>query len=94
MPIQVQYQRGYALRVFDAVGSMGFCVGEDGRLGYFGSGGPGHANPGDWIGRGDDGTLFVLADEAPMAAWPKGYWESFGPVGDYFALPEPPPMNP
>ena len=35
MPIQVQYLRGYAGRVFDALGSMGFLVVEGGRLAYF-----------------------------------------------------------
>ena len=57
MRIQAQYQRGYALRIFDTFGSMGFCVSEDGRLGYFGGDTLWYANPGDWIIKNDDGTL-------------------------------------
>lgn len=48
---RIKYERGHAMRVFDAFGGMGFNVDEDGRLGYFGPGGPWHANPGDWIVR-------------------------------------------
>jgi len=31
---------------------------------------------------------------APVRAWPKGYWESFGPVGEDFAPPKPLPPTP
>ena len=36
----------------------------------------------------------VILRAAPMAAWPKGYWASFGPVGDDFVTPEPLPPTP
>ncbi len=39
-----------------------------------------------------EGDLIVLR-AAPVAAWPKGYWESFGPVGDDFTAPEPLPRS-
>jgi len=57
MSILVQYQRGYAGRVMDVFGTSGFNVSENGQLGYFGEGGPWHADPGDWIFRNDDDTL-------------------------------------
>jgi len=36
----------------------------------------------------------VILRPAPMRSWPKGYWESFGPVGEDFAEPEPLPPTP
>jgi len=57
---RIQYQRGYALRVFDVVGSSGFNVSEDGRLGYFGEETSLYADPGDWIVQADDGTISVV----------------------------------
>lgn len=39
-----------------------------------------------------EGDLIVLR-AAPVETWPKGYWESFGPVGDDFAEPEPLPSS-
>ncbi len=43
MSDHIEYQRGKAQRVFDAFGPSGFNVSEDGRLGYFGPGGPWYA---------------------------------------------------
>ncbi len=36
----------------------------------------------------------VILRPAPMRAWPKSYWESFGPVGEDFVAPEPLPPAP
>jgi virulence-associated protein VagC len=36
----------------------------------------------------------VILRAAPVLAWPKGYWESFGPVGEDFVAPEPLPPTP
>jgi len=58
-PEHIEYQRGLAMRVFDAFGSSGFNVDEDGRLWYFGPGGPWNASDGDWIIRNADGSLSV-----------------------------------
>jgi len=58
-PDHIEYQRGQAMRVFDAFGRMGFNVDEDGRLWYFGPGGPWNASDGDWIIRNADGSLSV-----------------------------------
>ena len=73
MPIQVQYLRGYAGRVFDALGSMGFHVVEDGRLCYCtppeGASEDDktsrmlphtlrfYADPGDWLIKDDNGVI-------------------------------------
>jgi antitoxin VapB len=35
----------------------------------------------------------VLLRPAPVRAWPKGYWTSFGPVGDDFKAPKPLPSS-
>jgi virulence-associated protein VagC len=40
-----------------------------------------------------DGDVVILR-AAPAHAWPKGYWESFGPVGEDFTCPEPLPPTP
>ncbi|MGA2079875.1 MAG: AbrB/MazE/SpoVT family DNA-binding domain-containing protein [Holophaga sp.] len=40
-----------------------------------------------------DGETVILRP-APMRAWPNGYWESFGPVGEDFTVPEPLPPTP
>ncbi len=40
-----------------------------------------------------EGDLIVLRP-APMRTWPKGYWASFGPVGEDFVVPEPLPPTP
>lgn len=40
-----------------------------------------------------EGDVVVLRP-APMRTWPKGYWESFGPVGDDFVEPGPLPPTP
>ena len=40
-----------------------------------------------------EGDVVVLRP-APMTTWPKGYWGSFGPVGDDFTLPELLPSTP
>ncbi|MDE2106164.1 MAG: DUF4172 domain-containing protein [Patescibacteria group bacterium] len=45
----VQYERGFADRVFDLFGTSGFNVSEDGRLGWYGPDSSWYANPGDWI---------------------------------------------
>ena len=45
----VQYERGFADRVFDLFGTPGFNVSEDGRLGWYGPDSSWYANPGDWI---------------------------------------------
>ena len=58
-PDHIEYQRGLAMRVFDVFGDMGFNVDEDGRLWYFGPGGPWNASDGDWIIRSEDGSLSV-----------------------------------
>ena len=36
----------------------------------------------------------VILRPAPVRAWPKGYWESFGPVGEDFIAPKPLPPTP
>jgi antitoxin VapB len=36
----------------------------------------------------------VILRPAPMTAWPKDYWDSFGPVGEDFNAPEPLPPTP
>jgi hypothetical protein len=36
----------------------------------------------------------VILRPAPVLAWPKGYWESFGPVGEDFVAPKPLPPTP
>jgi antitoxin VapB len=36
----------------------------------------------------------VLLRPAPMKTWPKGYWESFGPVGEDFTAPKALPPTP
>lgn len=40
-----------------------------------------------------EGDVVVLRP-APMSSWPKGYWASFGPVGDDFIQPEVLPPTP
>lgn len=38
---------------------------------------------------------FAARRELPeRSAWPRGYWKSFGPVGDDFVRPEPLPESP
>ena len=61
---RIQYQRGFAMRVFDVFGGMGFNVDDDGRLWYFGPGGPWYAVDGQWITRSPDSMLSV-SREAP-----------------------------
>lgn len=63
MTDRIQYQRGFAHRVFDAFGSTGFNTSENGQLGYFGPGGPWYAADGRWITRHPDGTLSVSGDD-------------------------------
>jgi antitoxin VapB len=36
----------------------------------------------------------VMLRPAPVRTWPKGYWKSFGPAGEDFAVPEPLPPTP
>jgi antitoxin VapB len=36
----------------------------------------------------------VILRPAPVRAWPKGYWERFGPVGEDFIAPKPLPATP
>ena len=40
-----------------------------------------------------DGDVIVLRP-APVRTWPKGYWQSFGPVGRDFSAPKPLPPTP
>jgi antitoxin VapB len=40
-----------------------------------------------------EGDAIVLRP-ASMTKWPRGYWESFGPVGEDFTVPEPLPPSP
>ncbi len=35
----------------------------------------------------------VLLRPAPVRTWPRGYWDSFGPVGEDFKAPEPLPSS-
>ena len=44
------------------------------------------------IGYRDGETVILRA--APRRTWPEGYWESFGPAGEDFAVPEPLPETP
>jgi antitoxin VapB len=36
----------------------------------------------------------VILRPAPVRAWPRGYWERFGPVGEDFIAPKPLPPAP
>ena len=62
----VQYQRGFAERVFDVFGSRGFKISEDGRLWWFGPNARWCANPGDWIYLDGVGNLAV-SQERPSS---------------------------
>jgi len=66
MTDRIQYQRGFAHRVFDAFGSTGFSVSEHGSLGYFGPGGPWYAADGQTITRNPDGTLSVSGEDTEL----------------------------
>lgn len=59
----VQYQRGFADRVFDVFGTSGFNVSEDGRLGWYGPDSSWLARPGDWIYIDGDGYPAVSRDK-------------------------------
>ena len=48
---------------------------------------------GDEVAIRRDGDAVVL-EPIEKRAWPPGYWESFGPVGDDFQGPEPLPTTP
>ncbi len=66
MTDRIQYQRGFAHRIFDAFGSTGFNLSEYGHLGYFGPGGPWYAGDGQWITRNPDGTLSVSGEDPEL----------------------------
>jgi len=40
-----------------------------------------------------DGAAVIL-EPVEKPSWPEGYWESFGPVGEDFEVPEPLPSTP
>ena len=63
---RIQYRRGFAHRVFDAFGSKGFNVSENGQLAYFGPDGYWYASDGDWITRHPDGTLSVSCESPEL----------------------------